>query len=165
MRLFLVAAIVSMPLFVSPQNAPSSHVVIANLAKPGELDFEGGTCDRANDTMRCTFQQVLLRHATGSDTCEIITNRYDLAFQRQTATRWVSNEGPSGACGVIEITTVQQEPQGGGVLWTMTSQKIVTNKNVNDLWKAFDGEPREDLTWKDAKRPLPCKFIVPGLIQ
>src|SRR5262245_40672223 len=133
MRLFLVSAIVSMPMFVSAQSRQSSHIVIANLAKPGELDFEGGTCDRGDDTMTCTFQQILLQHKAGSDTCQIITNRYQLSFQRQTATRWVSNEGPNGACGVIEITTVQEDPQGGGVLWTMTSQKIVTNKNANDF--------------------------------
>jgi len=165
MRLFLSAVILSMPIFVRAQSPQSSRIVIANLAKPGELDFEGGTCDRTGDTMACTFQQVLLQNAAGSDTCLIVTNRYQLSFRRQTATRWVSNEGPNGACGLIEITTVEEDPNGGGVLWTMTSQKIVTNKNANDFCKAFDGEPREDLTWKESKRPLPCKFIVPGLIQ
>jgi hypothetical protein len=70
-RLLVLAALLFPPVFVAAQKPQASHVLIPNLAKPSDLDFEGGACDRTRDTMVCTFQQVLLRHATGSDTCEI----------------------------------------------------------------------------------------------
>ena len=116
--------------------------------------------------MTCTFQQVLLNQSgIPSDTCQIITNRYEMTFKSQGPRRWVSNEGPNGACGIVEVTTLEEDPRGGGILWTMDSQKIVTNRNANELCKVFDNEPPDHLTWRDPKRPLPCKFIVPGVIQ
>jgi hypothetical protein len=93
------------------------------------------------------------------------TNRYELTFRRQSATRWVSNAGPNGLCGVIEITTLEEDPQGSGLLWTMNSRKVLTNKNANDFCRALDNEPPDDLTWRDTKRPLPCKFVVPAVSQ
>src|SRR5438105_109340 len=100
----VVVAVVSyLPTVLLPRTAAAQslkvHVTIPNLAKPSELDFEGGECERTGDTMVCTFQQVLLRHVKDTDMCEIITNRYDATFTRQTPMRWVSNEGPQGICG------------------------------------------------------------------
>jgi hypothetical protein len=69
-----------------------------------------------------------------------------------------------GVCGIIEITTPEQDRQVTGH-WTMNSRKVVTNKTANDFCKAFDAEQPEELTWKDTKRPLPCKFIMPALVQ
>ena len=57
MRVLVLGAILSVPAVAFAQKPQSSQVLIANLAKPGELDFEGGTCDRRDDRMACTFQQ------------------------------------------------------------------------------------------------------------
>jgi hypothetical protein len=160
----VLGALLSSTLFASGQPAVIP-VHISNLAKPGDLDFEGGECERRQDSMTCTFQQVLLNQAgIPQDTCQIITNRYDLTFKSQGSGRWISREGPTGACGVVETTTLQEEPQGRGILWTMDSQKVITNR-TSDACKSLADEPAEHLTWRDPKRALPCRFIIPGVVQ
>jgi hypothetical protein len=163
MRFLVFAALVAAPIFVSAQAQPMTHVLIQNLAKVSELDFEGGECDRTSDMMVCKFLQVLLTQDQGSDTCRIVTNRYDATFTKQTERRWVSNEGPDGACGVLGITTLEQDPQASG-LWTMSLRKVVTNKAANDACQGIDERP-EELTWKNSTRPLLCKFVAPALVQ
>jgi hypothetical protein len=164
MRFLVFAALISAPIFISAQQQQTTHVLIQNLAKASELDFEGGECDRTNDTMVCKFLQVLLTQEKESDTCGIVTNRYEATFKRQAERRWVSNEGPDGACGVIGITTLEQDPQATG-LWTMNSRKVVTNKTANDSCKSIDAEQPDVLTWKNSTRPLSCRFIMPALVQ
>jgi hypothetical protein len=165
MRALALAVVLGVPVFVAGQQAPPSRVLISNLAKPGALEFEGGGCDRVGDTMECTFQQVLLTHKPPSDTCEIVTNRYQLSFAKQGAGRWVSREGPAGPCGIVAITTLDEDPKGSGAIWTMNSRKVVTNPDANETCKLVEGEPPDDLTGSDTKRPLPCTFIVPALLQ
>ena len=166
MRFLIAGALLSVPLFVSAQQSQTAHVVIPSMAKPSELDFQGGECDRTGDVMACTFQQVFLRQAAGDDACQIITNRYELRFTRQSATRWVSNQGPSGDCGIVDVTTLDEEPRGPASFWTMTSRKTIPNRNAGAACRALvDAEQPETLTWRDTKRALSCRFIVPGLIQ
>ena len=144
--------------------AQSSHIVIpflANATKPADLDFEGGECDidRAGTTMACQFQQVLL---TTSDlaprTCLITTNRYQRTFQKQANAQWVSKEGPSGICGVVDIATLQDD---GGVRWTMETHKVVTSRGASSQCRTLD-EERETLSWQNIRRALPCTFVQPG---
>jgi hypothetical protein len=155
-----------------PGTAPS-HVVIpilANATKPEDLDFQGGECElNANRTsMECVFQQVFLTTtAAAPDTCLITTNRYQRTFQRDTAadagrrtastsTRWVSNEGSSDECGVLDVATLQYD---GGIKWTLEMRKVVTKKDASCRALA---EAPETLSWQNARRPLPCKFVQPG---
>jgi hypothetical protein len=165
-----LATLITVPfLLLAPGAATAqsrtAHVMIPNLAKPSELDFEGADCDRTDDMMTCRFQQVLLMPMKSApDTCEIVTNRYESTFARQGPKRWVSNEGPDGICGVVAITTLEQDGNDGSLLWTMNTQKIVTNKGANDLCKTLDERP-ETLTWRESRRPLPCKFVVPAAIH
>jgi len=145
-------------------SAQRQHVTIpflANASRPNDLDFEAADCDVANDgeTMVCAFQQVLLNvSAIVADTCIITTNRYELTFRKQTATRWVSNEGPAGLCGVLNIATLQDD---GGVRWTKETRKILTTRNTSDVCSTLDDRP-EVLSWQRLRRPLPCKFVQPG---
>jgi hypothetical protein len=164
MRAVALLVFLAVPVFVAGQASPS-RVLVGSLAKPGALEFEGGGCERTGDTMECTFQQVLLTHKPPSDTCEIVTNRYQLSFVKQDARRWVSNEGPNGPCGIVAITTIEEDPKGSGTIWTMNSRKVVMNRNADESCKLVEGEPPDDLTGNDTKRPLPCKFIVPALLQ
>ena len=93
-----------------------SHIVIPSLADasaPSALNFEGGECDvlSAGETMECQFQQVFLTIAPlDAQTCLITTNRYERTFHMEDGVRWVSREGPSGECGVVDVITLQQEP-------------------------------------------------------
>src|ERR1700682_5966529 len=117
-----------------PTPASPSHVVIpflANATKPADLDFEGGECelDTSGSSMACIFQQVFLTtSAVAPDTCLITTNRYERAFRRDTASRWVSTEGPEGVCGLLDVATLQDD---GGVRWTMETRKVVTKKDAS----------------------------------
>jgi len=148
------------------QQTPS-HVVIpflANAAKPADLDFEGGECDvdKTGNTMTCQFQQVLLTTTDlAPHTCFITTNRYERTFQKQAGTRWVSNEGPAGLCGVVDITTLQDD---GGVRWTLETRKNVTLKDASAECRALDEQP-ETFNWQNIRRALPCTFVQPGLLR
>jgi len=142
----------------------SSHVVIpflANATKPTDLGFEGGECelDASRNRMDCTFQQVFLTTTSAApDTCLVTTNRYQRAFRRETTTRWVSSEGPEGVCGLLDVVTLED---GGGVRWTMEMRKIVTKKDASPTCRALDDQV-ETLSWRDIRRPLPCRFVQPG---
>jgi hypothetical protein len=146
-------------------SAPSpSHIVIpflANATKPADLDFEGGECelDASRNRMDCTFQQVFLTTSDlAPDTCLITTNRYERTFRRDTATRWVSTEGPEGVCGLLDVATLQND---GGVKWTMETHKAVTKKDASPACQSSDTQA-ETLSWQNLRRPLPCRFVQPG---
>jgi hypothetical protein len=141
-----------------------SHIVIpflANATKAADLDFEGGECelDTSRNRMDCIFQQVFLTTSDlAPDTCLITTNRYERTFRRDTATRWVSTEGPEGVCGVLDVATLQND---GGVKWTMETRKLVTKKDAAPACQSSDTQA-ETLSWQNIRRPLPCRFVQPG---
>ena len=145
----------------------SSHITImpmANMSKPNDLDFQGGTCDinQAADTMTCSFQQVLLTLAPNDPaTCRITTNRYQQTFKKQDVRRWVSTEGPD-ACGVVAETTMQQDEHSLAVYWrvALNTRKTVANRGrgVAASCGGIDETP-EALASSDAGRPLSCKFV------
>jgi hypothetical protein len=141
-----------------------SHVVIpflANATKPADLDFQGGECERdaSGNRMDCVFQQVFLTTSDlAPDTCLITTNRYERTFRRDTATRWVSTEGPEGDCGLLDVATLQSD---GGVKWTMETRKVATKRAASPACRASDAQA-ETLSWQNIRRPLPCRFVQPG---
>jgi hypothetical protein len=144
--------------------APPSHIVIpflANATRPADLEFEGGECeiDKTGNTMECEFQQIFLTtSAVAPQTCLITTNRYERTFQKQTSTRWVSNEGPAGVCAVVDVATLQDD---GGVKWTMETRKVITRRDASPQCQGLD-EQRETLSWQNVRRALPCTFVQPG---
>jgi hypothetical protein len=147
---------------------PPTHIVIpslANAAQPSALDFEGAECDvnPSGDTMACEFQQVFLTLAPfDPQMCLITTNRYERTFQKQDGVRWVSSEGPTGECGVIDVMTLQQD--GSGARWTLEASQTVTLKDGPALCRAL-APPREVSSWRDVRRPLPCRFVEPGAMS
>jgi hypothetical protein len=159
-------------LFVSSLTAASqttapSHVTLvpmANMSKPGDLDFEGGGCDidASGGTMTCSFQQVLLTPVRDDPTtCLITTNRYEQTFKKQDARRWTSTDDPEGPCGIVATTTLQQEANSLAALWrvTMSMRKIATNKNRDVARCGNVDETLEVLASTDARRPLSCTFV------
>ena len=140
----------------------SSHVVIpflANASRPGDLDYQAGECDvdAKGTTMACEFQQVFLTvSGVDTQTCLVTTNRYARDFTKQSPTRWMSREGPEGACGIEDIATLDDN---GGVRWTMEVRKVATRKD------AACRDEQETLSWRDLRRPLPCTFVQPGAMS
>jgi hypothetical protein len=164
----LVLGVCSPPVFGQQADRPqSSHITIpflANATRPADLDFEGGECDidQSGNTMECQFQQVFLTTSDlAPDTCLVTTNRYERTFTKQSSRLWVSNEGPEGACGVVDVATLQDD---GGVRWTMDTRKIVTKADASLLCRGLDEQP-ETLSWQNIRRALPCKFVQPGGIS
>ena len=146
------------------QTSDAVFMWLAN-ANPAELDFEGGVCNRTGGTMLCTFQQVLMAPDPDQrDTCRVSTHRYELTFARQSPTQWVSNQGPTGLCGLIEITILDEARDAGSNHWTMNSRKIVTTRTNPDPLCQLD-EPPDLMTWQAMRRALPCRFIAPGAIE
>lgn len=146
--------------------APPSHVVIpflANATKPSDLGFEGGECEIGNggDAMDCQFQQVFLTTSDAvPDTCLVTTNRYQRRFRRQSDAQWVSTEGPTGECGLLDVVTLRDD---GGVRWTMTIRKSATQKDAPACRGI--GEASETLGWQNLRRQLPCRFVQPGALS
>jgi hypothetical protein len=149
---------------VHAQAPSSAHVVIpflANAARPSALEFEGAECETnsSGTTLRCEFQQVFLTTSDRApDTCLVTTNRYQKTFLKDANGLWISNDVPAGVCGVMDVVTLKDE---GGVRWTMEMKKVVTRKNAAASCAAAE-EPPETLSWRDLRRPLPCRFVQPG---
>ena len=112
--------------------------------------------------MACEFSSVF--HHVGFHAADLLVTPTARTFTKQDPgdpvdnPRWVSNEAPQGACGVSEITTLQDD---GTVKWTMEARKLVTRKDADPLCRDVDERP-ETLSWQNLRRPLPCAFIQPG---
>jgi hypothetical protein len=161
----LTAAIVVMLICGAEAQQPArEHVVIPFLAdagKPADLSYEGGECDvdPSGSSMQCHFQQVFLTTSSIAPlTCLITTNGYERTFQKQSATRWVSREGPTGVCGTVDVTTLQDD---GGVRWTMETRRVVTKKDAAPECQRADEGP-DTMSWQNIRRPLPCTYVQPG---
>jgi hypothetical protein len=141
-------------------------VIIPSLAHASDspdLNFEAGECDVSADgkTMTCEFQQVFLTQAAfDAQTCLITTNRYDRVFAQQSASEWVSKDGPSGDCAVTEVTTLRHD---GGAMWIMETRKVAGNQS-NAECRAVDAAP-DVLSWRNVRRSLPCRFVQPGAMS
>jgi hypothetical protein len=147
--------------------APPQRLTIPYLAsatRPADLDFSAAECDidATGDQMECRFRQVFLTIASVDPAmCVITTNGYDRAFRRETAVRWVSEDPPVGACGIVETTTLED---GGGTHWTMTIRTSATERADQPDCRAA-GKAPEIYDWRTVKRPLPCSSIQPGAIE
>jgi hypothetical protein len=137
---------------------------LASTTRPDDLEFEGAECDvhPSGTSMTCRFQQLFV---TTSDvvpqTCLVTTNRYARIFKKQSATRWISRAAATGPCGLVEITTLQDD---GGVRWTMEMRKQVTRKDAAPACRELE-ELADTRSWQNIRRPLPCAFIQPGGIS
>ena len=79
--------------------------------------------------------------------------------------RWVSNQGPAPICGIVGITTLERNESQFQDVWnvTMTTRKIVTNRNAAPVCKDIDESP-ETLRSTDEVRALPCKSVKAGAL-
>lgn len=146
--------------------APEGHLTIPYLVstRPGDIEFAAAECDLREDgeQMACRFRQVFITQtAQNNSACAITTNGYEQSFQRYTPTRWVSTDAPSGACGAVEVTTLED---GGTTRWTMTIQKRTTN-TANLVDCPVEPETLGVYSWRDVTRSLPCSTVQPGAIE
>src|SRR4029079_11219367 len=158
--LALIVAAISSSGATSAQS-PRTHLTIPFLAnaKPEALEFEAAECEADGDRLTCAFQQLFLTTSpVAPDTCLVTTNRYDRVFQRDSSNHWTSRAGASGACGIVDRVTLQND---GGVKWTMELTKEVTNQVTSPGCLAMTAQS-ETFSWQNIRRPLPCKNVQPG---
>jgi hypothetical protein len=93
-------------------------------------------------------------------TCSVSVGRWTLSFTKQTDTRWVSNDGPNGVCGVVLITTLERETKNN--LWTYTQRKIVTNKQNSVAFCTIIEEGPVTYSWRNNTKKLACDLVEPG---
>ena len=139
-------------------------IALANANNPSDLDYQGGECeiDAAGTQMECGFQQVFLTISPlDAQTCLITTNQYARIFQKQSPTRWVSSDGPEGECGLLDVATLEDE--GNMIQWSLELKTVATNKDLASC--RGDQPPPERLSWRNVRRPLPCRFVQPGAIR
>jgi hypothetical protein len=137
---------------------------LANKTKPADLDFTAAQCDVASngEQMTCRFRQVFLTIASfDATTCVITTNGYESILRRETNVRWVGETAPTGDCGVVETTVLDD---GGGTHWTMTIRTAATRRTDQPECRAAPREV-EVYDWLGVRRKLPCTSIQPGAIE
>jgi hypothetical protein len=162
-----VATVVSVAQTTASVQPPASNrvvITLANANNPSELDYQGGECeiDAAGTRMECGFQQVFLTISPlDSQTCLVTTNQYARIFEKQSPTRWVSSDGPEGDCGLLDVATLEDE--GNMVQWSLELKTVATNTALASCRR--DQPPPERLSWRNARRRLPCQFIQPGAIR
>ncbi|MEQ1907785.1 MAG: hypothetical protein ABMA15_03135 [Vicinamibacterales bacterium] len=146
-------------------SAAATHLTIPYLAstKAGDIEFAAAECDvaQSGEQMTCRFRQVFVTIASIDTTaCVITSNGYEQTFSRNTPTHWLSVSEPSGECGLVESTTLED---GGGTRWTMTIETKPTRGKDRDECRA--AERPAVYSWTDIKRTLPCTTIQPGSIE
>ena len=97
-------------------------------------------------------------------TCKVWVNSYDETFTRSIRSpHWVSNEGPSGPCGVVNIDVLKKVSSGNFDFWVYDTKRIVTNKEAKefgDLLHCKDKpEPKMFYDWKQTENFLACDYI------
>ena len=147
-------------------SAPQRLVIAALVSQTDSaaLDFQGGECEVEADgrAMTCEFQQVFLTASPlDGNTCLVTTNRYARRFQQTSARTWFSRDEPVGACGIEEQATLTDE--GDGRRWSLEQRKVVTRPGAAGC--PAPPPPPEVLSWRNARRPLPCRFVQPGALR
>ncbi len=119
-------------------------------------------CDKpTTESMRDYLWYVLDKDTR---TCRIWANPWKENFIRQMGDKWVSNRGPSGACGVVIVSTFESKPidpkrpDSPVRLWTYETQKVVTNKEVGGPLCQFD-ETKVRYSWDAKDFDRSCEFV------
>lgn len=62
--------------------------------------------------------------------CQVFINQYEHSFQQVGEYQWVSNNGPSGLCGVVEVITLEipDDKPAEGIGWTYKSRSFATQR-------------------------------------
>ena len=139
---------------------PSPDIGVATMRNndPKMPALISGQCIKKGDKqLQCTFVQTIIARAHLTDIEQDDFNNLIISVFRHTFTRtfdtgqWVSTEGPGGICGVLNVVTLEPEPERGegpAGLWTYTSHQIYTN-TADPLCKGLPKEAKETFTWKN----------------
>jgi len=88
-------------------------------------------CARPSPQTLREFSWFMLSKETR--TCKIQTSAWRETFIQNASRVWVSNRGPAGACGVVNVSTLEERPMDPnaktkGPAWIFEAQRILTTK-------------------------------------
>jgi hypothetical protein len=99
-------------------------------------------------------------------TCTVWHNSYKQTFTRsnRSSKQWISNEGPSGECDVIDISVLKKDERTSGInFWVYESERIITNKEAKFLGglASCKDRPEEKMfyDWKQPEKFFGCDYI------
>ena len=100
-------------------------------------------------------------------TCSVSPNTYSQRFKffPDTGNWVVTQDGPTGACGIVNVSRFQPEKTKYGVFWKYFAKKVVTNKSGNTiLLKCSDLDEEEyEYDWRSREIELGCEYITFGV--
>jgi hypothetical protein len=107
--------------------------------------------------------EAMLRSVREKDlkTCKVWTNTYEQDFVTQDIGKtWISNQGPSGGCGVIYISKFEKTKDEFS-FWTYTTQKVVTKKDGDPILNLCSGLDERQIfyDWNGDEKYLDCTYI------
>jgi hypothetical protein len=89
-------------------------------------------------TKECFDKAILEQQSHEQNECTIYSSVIPVDFVKVNDRKWVSNNGPEGICGVLDVFTIEHE-ETYPTLWTYTSHYSYTN-NKDGLCKAMKDE-------------------------
>ena len=102
-------------------------------------------------------------------TCKVYNFYSKMQFKwNQQTQNWISQEGPGGPCGTVDISTLKEEkpkPLGlntQGVFWSYTQKRLITNPSgvlPNGLACSKFSEHTTNYSWQTSATPAECKYI------
>jgi hypothetical protein len=100
-------------------------------------------------TKECYTSVRLEQQTHEQNECTFSSSVFSADFVRVGDSKWVSNNGPEGICGVVSVLTIEHEPNYTN-LWTYTEQYIYTNNAADELCKLAHNYT-STYSWKSEK--------------
>tara|TARA_B100001964_G_scaffold244030_1_gene323946 strand:- start:1338 stop:2096 length:759 start_codon:yes stop_codon:yes gene_type:complete len=99
--------------------------------------------------------------SVSTKTCKIHPNSFSENFNIEASGSWVSQTGPSGACGVIRVSTLTNPKKDDSFSWIYETRKIITNKKPK--FCAMLDESVQKYTWQSEPYRMDCEYIDFGI--
>jgi hypothetical protein len=112
------------------------------------------------DTSAATFLEfVRLTLDVKSRTCIASSRWFTQTFKRVLASdTWTSNEGPTGYCGTVIVSTLKKDPKSS--FWTYAMRKMVTNPTTPHSLPCTDIDQAEHFyDWRLQERFVKCDYL------
>ena len=79
-------------------------------------------------TKECIVSAMVAESTDNATTCTVSASTFTAHFEKVSERKWVSNNGPEGACGVISILTIEKEDNYEA--YTYTERTITGNADL-----------------------------------
>lgn len=115
----------------------------------------------ANRTAESIEALLRVNHEREAMTCRPFVNGYRQTFSQVSESLWVVDDGPTGQCGIVQVSRLDQS-EGDGVLWEYTAQKVISNPTgISEAGISCSALSEEPVlyTWRSGAQRINCTFI------